>query len=137
MVELFSSYKSRENYKQGITEIIFDEALINPKTGEKYLEDEEGKIKELLGSAWRGRENVPPAPRPKLTYIANPYERFRPFMAGFLPVIRKNLGKIKKRVFANEVVNIEQGSELLSLFKPTACLKESECKCIDENCVEV
>src|ERR1043165_4098844 len=59
MVELFSSYKSRENYKQGITEIIFDEALINPKTGEKYLEDEEGKIKELLGSAWRGRENLP------------------------------------------------------------------------------
>jgi len=51
MVELFSSYKSRENYTQGINQIIFDESIINPKTGEQYLEDEEGKIKELIGSA--------------------------------------------------------------------------------------
>jgi len=51
MVELFASYKSRENYKQGISEIIFDEAIINPKTGEEYLSDEQDKIKELLGSA--------------------------------------------------------------------------------------
>src|SRR5438874_4593587 len=138
MVELFSSYKSRENYKQGISEIIFDEALINPKTGEKYLEDEEGKIKELLGSAWRGRENVPPTPRPKLTYIANPYERFRPFMEGFLPVIRKDLNKLKKRVFAQEIVNLEnEQGELLSLFKTTSCQAERECSCLDENCVEV
>src|SRR3954454_24064140 len=77
MVELFSTYKSRENYTQTISEIIFDEALINPKTGESYLEDEEGKIKELIGSAWRDRNQ----PSPKLTYIANPYERFRPFIA--------------------------------------------------------
>ena len=136
MVELFSSYKSRENYKQGITEIIFDESLINPKTGEKYLEDEEGKIKELLGSAWRGRENNPPSPPPKLTYIANPYERFRPFMKGFLPVIRKQLSKLKQRIFANEIVNLEnEQGELLSLYKPSLCQKEQECRCIDENCV--
>ncbi|CAG8720876.1 8827_t:CDS:1, partial [Ambispora leptoticha] len=48
MVELFSSYKARENYTQTISEIIFDEVIINPKTGEDYLEDEEGKIKELI-----------------------------------------------------------------------------------------
>ncbi|CAG8835290.1 32094_t:CDS:1, partial [Racocetra persica] len=83
------------------------------------------------------RENNPPTPQPKLTYIANPYERFRPFMANFLPVIRKQLNKLKQRVFNNEVVQLknEQG-ELLSLYKPTPCLKENECKCIDENCVE-
>lgn len=51
MVELFSTYKSRENYTQSISEIVFDESLINPKTGESYLEDEEGKIRELIGSA--------------------------------------------------------------------------------------
>ncbi|RHZ36345.1 phage DNA encapsidation protein [endosymbiont GvMRE of Glomus versiforme] len=134
MVELFSSYKSRENYTQTISEIIFDEAIINPKTGESYLDDEEGKIKELIGSAWRDRSQ----PAPKLTYIANPYERFRPFMASFLPVIRKQLTTLKKRVFSNEVVNLEnEQGELLSLYKPTSCQKENECKCIDENCVEV
>ncbi len=133
MVELFSSYKARENYTQTISEIIFDEAIINPKTGENYLEDEEGKIKELIGSAWRDRNQ----PAPKLTYIANPYERFRPFMANFLPIIRKQLSKLKQRVFDNEIVNLEnEQGELLSLFKPTACLKENECKCIDENCVQ-
>ncbi|CAG8461133.1 16965_t:CDS:2 [Gigaspora margarita] len=135
MVELFSSYKARENYTQTISEIIFDEAIINPKTGEEYLEDEAGKIKELIGSAWRDRINDP---QPKLIYIANPYERFRPFMANFLPLIRKDLNKLKKRVFANEIVNLEnEQGELLSLFKPTPCQKEQECKCIDENCVEV
>jgi len=51
MVELFSSYKARENYTQTISHIIFDEAIINPKTGEEYLEDEQAKIDELLGSA--------------------------------------------------------------------------------------
>ncbi|CAH1756743.1 9099_t:CDS:2 [Entrophospora sp. SA101] len=122
MVELFSSYKSRENYKQGITEIVFDEAIINPKTGEKYLEDEEGKIKELL-------ENNPPSPQPKLTYIANPYERFRPFMANFLPLIRKRLSKLKSQVFNNEIVNLEnEQGELLSLYKPSKCLKEKDLK---------
>ena len=137
MVELFSSYKSRENYKQGISEIIFDEAIINPKTGEEYLSDEQDKIKELLGSAWRGRENNPPSLPPKLTYIANPYERFRPFMTNFLPLIRKQLSKLKQRVFNNEIVNLEnEQGELLSLYKPTKCLKENECSCIDENCVE-
>lgn len=134
MVELFSSYKSRENYTQGISQIIFDEAIINPKTGEQYLEDEEGKIKELMGSAWRERDKS----APKLTYIANPYERFRPFMVNFLPLIRKDLAKLKKRIFAQEIINLEnEQGELLSLYKPTECLKEQECKCIDENCVSV
>ena len=134
MVELFSSYKARENYTQSIWEIIFDESIVNPKSGEEYLVEEEAKIKELIGSAWRDRD----LPAPKLTYLANPYERFRGFMKDFLPVIRKDLNKIKKRVFANEIVNLtnDQG-ELLSLFKPTACLKVNECSCIDENCVEV
>jgi hypothetical protein len=86
MVELFSSYKSRENYTQTINTIIFDEAIINPSSGEKYLEEEEEKIKELMGSAWRDRDNDP---KPNLIYIANPYERFRPFMAEFLPLFRK------------------------------------------------
>src|SRR5437764_7250458 len=59
-------------------------------------------------------------------------------MDGFLRVIRKDLTKLKKRVFANEVVNLEnEQGELLSLYKPTACLKENECICVDENCVEV
>lgn len=144
MVELFSSYKSRENYTQGISQIIFDEAIVKPTTGEQYLANEEDKVKELLGSAWRGRENNPPSPQPKLTYIANPYDRFRPFMANFLPIIRKNLTKLKQRIFANEIINLEieqdQGShqgELLSLYKPTTCLKENECSCIDENCVQM
>lgn len=136
MVELFASYKSRENYKQGIDYIIFDESIINPKTGESYLEDEEGKIKELLGSAWRGRENDPPTLQPKLIYLANPYERFRPFMNNFLPVIRKQLTNLKKKIFANEIINLENGKELLSLYKPSLCSKENECQCIDENCVE-
>src|SRR3954454_7708118 len=108
MVELFSSYKARENYTQTISEIIFDESIINPKSGEEYLAEEEGKIRELLGSAWRDRE----LPAPKLTYLANPYERFRGFMSEFLPVIRKDLSKIKKRVFAGEVVNLEQNNQL-------------------------
>src|SRR5215211_520886 len=109
MVELFSSYKARENYTQSISEIIFDESIINPKSGEEYLPEEETKIKELIGSAWRDRSLAPP----KLTYLANPYERFKPFLREFLPLIRKELGKIKKRVFANEIVNIEQENELL------------------------
>ena len=43
MVELFSSYKARENYTQTISHIIFDEAIINPASGEKYLEEEAEK----------------------------------------------------------------------------------------------
>ena len=134
MIELFSSYKARENYTQTIKEIIFDEAIVNPKTGEQYLPDEEDKIRELIGSAWREREQ----PAPKLTYIANPYDRFRPFMANFLPIIRKDRERLKKRLFANEIINLEnEQDELLSLYKPTNCLKEQECKCIDENCVSM
>jgi len=134
MIELFSSYKARENYTQTIKEIIFDEAIVNPKSGEEYLKDEEDKIKELIGSAWREREQ----PAPKLTYIANPYDRFRPFMANFLPIIRKQLNKLKERIFANEIIYLEnEQGELLSLYKPTKCLKEQECKCIDENCVNM
>src|SRR5215468_3403247 len=94
MIELFSSYKARENYTQTISEIVFDEALINPNTGEKYLEEEEEKIKELVGSAWRDKSQA----KPTLTYLANPYERFRGFMSEFLGVIRKDREKLKKRV---------------------------------------
>src|SRR5690242_14302952 len=100
MVELFSSYKARENYTQTISEIVFDEAIINPSTGEKYLEDEEEKIKELVGSAWRDKNEVPPV----ITYLANPYERFRGFMEGFLGVIRRQREVLKKRVFKCEPV---------------------------------
>src|SRR5436305_14655938 len=91
MVELFSSYKARENYTQTISHIIFDEAIINPKTGEDYLEDEQAKIDELLGSAWRDREHDP---KPKLICIANPYERFRGFLEEFLGVIRRQRTKL-------------------------------------------
>lgn len=134
MIELFSSYKARENYTQTISEIIFDEAIINPKTGEEYLEDEEGKIKELIGSAWRDRDNTPP---PKLTYIANPYERFRPLLKNFLPIIRKQLTKLKARVFNNEIITLETENELLTLYKDTKCQKENECSCPEENCVQL
>ena len=103
MVELFSSYKARENYTQTISHIIFDEAIINPKTGEKYLEDETGKINELLGSAWRDRDHDP---KPKLIHIANPYERFQPFLNNFLPLIRKDRERLKKQVLANELVEL-------------------------------
>jgi hypothetical protein len=139
MVELFASYKARENYTQTISEIIFDEAIINPKTGEEYLADEEGKMKELMGSAWRDRGNAPP----QLTYIANPYERFRPLLANFLPIIRKQLTKLKARVFQNEIVTLEikdekdQPKELLTLYKDTKCQKENECQCPEENCVQL
>jgi len=58
-------------------------------------------------------------------------------MANFLPLIRKQLNKLKQRVFANEIVNLEnEQGELLSLYKPSKCLKENECSCIDENCVQ-
>jgi hypothetical protein len=134
MIELFSSYKARENYTQTITEIIFDEAIINPKTGEEYLPDENDKIKELIGSAWRDRDNTPP---PKLTYIANPYSRFVGFMANFLPLIRKQLTKLKARVFNNEIITLENENELLTLYKDTKCQKENECSCQDENCVQL
>ncbi|CAJ0868626.1 1354_t:CDS:2 [Entrophospora sp. SA101] len=106
MVELFSSYKARENYTQSISEIVFDEALINPQTGEKYLADEPEKIKELFGSFWS--------------------------------VIRKDRLKLKKRVFAGEVVNLEnEQGELLSLFKESKCQKETDCLCLDGNCVQL
>src|SRR5437016_4185254 len=132
MVELFSSYKARENYTQTISHIVFDEAIINPKTGEAYLEDEEEKIKELLGSAWRDRENDP---KPKLIYIANPYERFRGFLREFLPVFRKQRNKLLAQVLANELVCLKAGQQELYLFKNTACLKVCECEL--ENCVEL
>jgi len=132
MVELFSSYKARENYTQTISHIVFDEAIINPKTGESYLEDEQGKIDELLGSAWRDREHDP---KPKLIYIANPYERFRPFLADFLPLIRKQREALKRRVMGNELVCLKVGKKELYLFKNTECLKACECEL--ENCLEL
>ena len=132
MVELFSSYKARENYTQTISHIIFDEAIINPQTGEAYLADEEEKIKELLGSAWRDRENDP---KPKLIYIANPYERFRGFLREFLPVIRKQRNKLLAQVLANELVRLGVGKQELYLLKNTACLKVCECEL--ENCLEL
>ncbi|CAJ0748224.1 19236_t:CDS:1, partial [Entrophospora sp. SA101] len=132
MVELFSSYKARENYTQTISHIVFDEAIINPKTGEDYLEDEQEKIKELLGSAWRDRDNDP---KPKLIYIANPYERFRPFLEDFLPVIRKQRSKLLGQVLGNELVRLEAGKKELYLFKNTTCQKVCECEL--ENCLEL
>src|SRR5207244_8434463 len=107
-------------------------AIINPKTGEKYLEDEEEKIDELLGSAWRDREKDL---KPKLIYIANPYERFRPFLEDFLPVIRKSRKALKKRVLSNELVKLEVNNKELYLFKNTPCLKT--CSCELENCLEL
>src|SRR5437763_13339 len=116
MVELFSSYKARENYTQTISHIVFDEAIINPKTGEEYLSDEKEKIDELLGSAWRDRKKDL---KPKLIYIANPYERFRPFLEDFLPLVRKSRERLKKRVLDNELVKLEVGNKELYLFKNT------------------
>src|SRR5439155_22307236 len=101
MMELFAPYKARENYTQTISHIVFDEAIINPKTGESYLDDEKDKVDELLGSAWRDRDNDP---KPKLIYIANPYERFRGFLGDFLPIIRKQRETLKRRVIGNELV---------------------------------
>lgn len=132
MIELFSSYKARENYTQTISHIIFDEAIINPKTGEKYLEDEEGKINELLGSAWRDRKHDP---KPQLIYIANPYERFRPFLTDFLLLIRKDREKLKKRIMSNELVKLAVNNKELYLFKNTNCSKS--CACELENCLEL
>ncbi|CAJ0868694.1 1360_t:CDS:2 [Entrophospora sp. SA101] len=126
------NYKARENYTQTISHIVFDEAIINPKTGEDYLEDEQEKIKELLGSAWRDRDNDP---KPKLIYIANPYERFRPFLEDFLPVIRKQRSKLLGQVLGNELVRLEAGKKELYLFKNTTCQKVCECEL--ENCLEL
>jgi len=113
MVELFSSYKARENYTQTISEIVFDEAIINPSTGEKYLPDEKEKIQELVGSAWRDKHQPPPT----ITYLANPYERFQPFLEQFLPVIRKQRAALKKRVFQHEPVILEQTEAVLFLYQ--------------------
>jgi hypothetical protein len=102
----------------------------------------------LLGSAWRDREK---GLKPKLIYIANPYERFRGFLEDFLPIIRKQREALKKRVLANELVKLEVGGkeELpnsprsfsekkvkeLYLFKNTTCQKI--CHCELENCLEL
>lgn len=134
MVELFSSYKARENYTQTISHIIFDEAIINPKSGEKYLEDEQDKIDELLGSAWRDRDNDS---KPSLIYIANPYDRFRPFMNDFLPLFRKDLTKLKKRLFTNEIVQLYSDKSSCWLYKGTNCQTEKDCNCEVENCVQM
>jgi len=132
MFELFSSYKARENYTQTISHIVFDEAIINPRTGEEYLPEEQAKIDELLGSAWRDREKDL---KPKLIYIANPYERFRPFLEDFLPIIRKHREALKKRVLGNELVKLETVKKELYLFKNTNC--EKVCTCELENCLEL
>ncbi|CAG8666098.1 9049_t:CDS:1 [Ambispora leptoticha] len=132
MVELFSTYKARENYTQTISHIIFDEALINPKTGEEYLENEKDKIDELLGSAWRDRDNDP---KPKLIYIANPYDRFIYFLEDFLPTIRKSREQLKKKVINNDLVKLPANHKTLYLYKNTNCLKS--CSCELENCLEL
>src|SRR5207244_948568 len=98
----------------------------------KYLDDEKDKIDELLGSAWRDRDNDP---KPKLIYIANPYERFRPFLNNFLPLIRKDREKLKKQVLTNELVQLAINNKELYLFKNTNCLKS--CNCELENCLEL
>ena len=78
--------------------IFFDEYIINPKSGEKYLPDEFFKIKELYTTwrrEYRGEGML------KIYFAGNPYSLFNPVFVG----LGVDISQLKKDVY--ELVNGE------------------------------
>ena len=74
---------------QSVKGVFFDEYIIDPRSGEKYLSNEGFKIKECY-STWR-REN----PEILFYFAANPYSLFNPLFVEFnIPLERLRRGEI-------------------------------------------